>query len=120
MPASGRPTLFERFRELAALGYGGVELQLNHPAGVDLDRLERALADCGLVVPSFLTGEAYAAGLCLCSPDEHVRKAAVDRLIGYLPTVRRFGAIMVVGLMQGLLSDEPDVEGGRSRGSRTA
>ena len=111
----GEATLFDRFRELAALGYGGVELQLNHPAGVDLDRLERALADCGLVVPSFLTGEAYAAGLCLCSPDDYVRKAAVDRLIDYLPTVKRFGAIMVVGLMQGLLSDEPDVKTAAAR-----
>jgi len=111
----GEGTLFERFRHLAALGYGGVELQLNHPTGVDLDRLERALADCGLVVPSFLTGEAYAAGLYLCSPDEQVRRAAVDRLVGYLPIVKRFGAIMVVGLMQGLLSDEPDVKAAAAR-----
>jgi sugar phosphate isomerase/epimerase len=34
----------------------------------------------------------------------------VDRLISYLPIVRRFGAVMVVGLLQGRASDEPNAE----------
>jgi D-psicose/D-tagatose/L-ribulose 3-epimerase len=102
--------LAARLRHLADLGYGGAEFQLAHPFGIDPVRLERLLKDCGLAVPSFLTGAAYPEGLCLCSPDPAVRKATVDRLIGYLPTVKRFDAIMVVGLLQGLASDEPNVE----------
>jgi 5-keto-L-gluconate epimerase len=102
--------LSARLSLLAGLGYGGVEFQLAHPFGVDLDRLERTLAVNRLVVPSFLTGEAYSDGLCLSSPSADVRKAAVERLIGYLPTVKRFNAIMVVGLMQGRLSDEANVD----------
>jgi len=104
----GEAELFSRFRLLAELGYGGAELNLTPLDPRFVDRIERALSDHGLVVPSFLTGEAYAEGLCLCSPDAAIRKATVDRLVGYLPIVRRFGAAMVVGLLQGKNSDEPD------------
>jgi sugar phosphate isomerase/epimerase len=106
----GEDELSTRLRYLTDLGYGGAEFQLTHPTGIDPVRLERSLKDCGLAVPSFLTGAAYAEGLCLCSPDPGVRLATVDRLVGYLPTVKRFNAIMVVGLLQGLTSDEPNLE----------
>ncbi len=89
-------------------GYAGVELNLTKPTGVDLDRLERWLSDLDLVVPSFLTGDAYGEGLCLSSPDLSVRQRTVERLIGYLDVAQRFDAILVVGLLQGLRSDEPD------------
>ena len=46
---------------LKECGYEGVELNLREPPGVDLDRLQRWLAEIELVVPSFLTGEAYKA-----------------------------------------------------------
>lgn len=104
----GPEELAARFRRLAELGYAGAELNLMPVSSAFVDRLERCLADCGLVIPSFLTGEAYGEGLCLSSPDASVRKATVDRLVGYLPTVKRFGAAMVVGLLQGRASDEPD------------
>jgi 5-keto-L-gluconate epimerase len=99
-------------RELLAgireLGYAGAELQLTRPAGASLDRLEQWLEELDLVVPSFLTGEAYSEGLCLASPDPVVRGRAVARLIEYLDVAARFKALLVVGLMQGLRSDEPD------------
>ena len=69
--------------------------------------LERLLKQEDLVVPFFLTGEAYFDGLCLSAPDEPRRQAAVDRLISYLPIARRFGAILVIGLPQGTRRDEP-------------
>jgi len=100
---------FRRVLEyLKGVGYEGAELNLTEPPGIDLDRLEGWLADTGLVVPSFLTGEAYREGLCLSSPDLSGRKKTVDRLIGYLDTAQRFDAVLVVGLLQGLRSDEPD------------
>ena len=93
---------------LKTCGYEGVEFNLTQPPGVDLDRLERWVADAGLVIASFLTGEAYREGLCLCSPDGEIRRRTVGRLIGYLSVARRFNAVLVVGLLQGLHSDEPD------------
>ena len=91
-------------------GYEGAELNLTEPAGVDLERLPDWLHEAGLVVPSFLTGEAYRDGLCLSAPDLSVRKRTVERLIRYLDIARQFDAILVVGLLQGLRSDEPDPE----------
>ena len=93
---------------LRETGYDGIELNLTEPLGVDPDLLERLLEQSGLVVPSFLTGEAYVDGLCLSAADPQRRQGAIDRLIGYVPTARRFGAILVVGLLQGLRRDEPD------------
>jgi 5-keto-L-gluconate epimerase len=101
--------LADRLSLLADLGYAGAELQLTRAAGPELDRLETLLDKYKLSAPSFLTGEAYVDGLRLCSPDPAIRKATIERLVSYLPAVKRFGAIMVVGLLQGLLRDEPDV-----------
>lgn len=93
---------------LRQTGYDGIELNLTEPLGISPDLLERSLDRAGLVVPSFLTGEAYHDGLCLSAPDPVRRQGAVDRLISYLPTARRFGSILVVGLLQGTRRDEPD------------
>jgi D-psicose/D-tagatose/L-ribulose 3-epimerase len=89
-------------------GYEGVEFNLTEPFGINPSDLELLLQRNGLVVPSFLTGEAYADGLCLCSPDRDVRTRTVQRLTGYVETATRFGAVLVVGLLQGLRRDEPD------------
>jgi sugar phosphate isomerase/epimerase len=91
-------------------GYDGVELNLT-PATLDyMAPLERWLADSGLALPSCCTGEAYGEGLCLSSPNPAVRRSAVQRLIEYLDAARPFQAILVVGLMQGTLKDEPNSE----------
>ncbi|MEW6753024.1 MAG: sugar phosphate isomerase/epimerase family protein [Candidatus Latescibacterota bacterium] len=108
--ASFRPA--SRLREalvwLRDTGYQGVELNLSEPPGVDPDELAGWLQDLGLAIPAFLTGEAYSEGLCLCSPDPQVRERTVARLTAYLDTARRFRALLVVGLLQGLCRDEPD------------
>lgn len=98
-------------RNLAFLrdcGYTGVEFNLAEPLGIEPDELERLVRKNGLAVASFLTGDAYSDGLCLCAPNAEVRARTVARLISYLETARRFSAVMVVGLLQGLRSDEPD------------
>src|SRR4051812_21125927 len=102
----------DRLRNLFAMlrgcGYAGVELNLTEPLGIDRHALHRLLTDAGLIVPSFLTGEAYQDGLCLSSPDEAIRARTVRRLTGYLDVAREFGALLVVGLLQGQRRDEPD------------
>ncbi|MBI3470444.1 MAG: sugar phosphate isomerase/epimerase [Candidatus Solibacter usitatus] len=98
-----------------ACGYDGIELNLTEPFGFDIGLLERWLSETGLVVPSFLTGEAYFDGLCLSSPDAEVRRRTVARLAGYTAAAERFHAVLVVGLLQGRRSDEPDTERARAR-----
>ena len=68
-----------------------------------------------LPIPSFLTGAVYSPGMCLSSPDEANRQKAIEWLINYLDIGERFGAILLVGLLQGLTRDEPDTEKGLSR-----
>ena len=109
----------ERVRETLALlkecGYDGVELNLTGSPALDLDRLEQWLSEMDLVIPSFLTGEAYNQGLCLSSPNRSIRQRTIDRLTAYLDVARQFKSVLVVGLLQGLLSDEPDVEAANRR-----
>ncbi len=91
-------------------GYDAVELNLTPDLLERLDEVEGLCRARGLAVPSFLTGAAYQQGLCLSVADSARRAGAVERLKSYLPLARRFDAILVVGLLQGLTQDEPDVE----------
>jgi D-psicose/D-tagatose/L-ribulose 3-epimerase len=111
LPGFGREDdIRNTFDLVKSCGYDGVELNLT-PATFDyLARLERWLSESGLDLPSWCTGEAYAEGLCFASPEAGVRKRAVQRLITYLDAALQFEAILVVGQMQGLRSDEADVD----------
>ena len=104
----GDDSIRHTFDLIKSCGYTGIELSLGLKLYSHLDKLERWLDERELVVPSFLTGDGYAEGLCLCSPDTDVRKRTVARLIDYLDVAERFNAILVIGLLQGLISDEPD------------
>jgi sugar phosphate isomerase/epimerase len=96
--------------KIASCGYEGVELNLLHPTAVALDTLESWLRDLDLVIPSFLTGAAYRDGCCMSSKDSGARRRAVEHLFDCLETAARFGAILVVGLLQGQRSDESDTQ----------
>ena len=96
-------------------GYEGIELQVTRPLGCEVETLLRWITEAGLTVPSFLTGEAYHKGLCLSSPDKRVRQRTVDRLCEYVDIASAFDAILVVGLLQGLRSDEPDPQTANQR-----
>lgn len=89
-------------------GYEGIELNLDLPPAVPFGQLERWVGEAGLVIPSFLTGGAYSRGLCLSSPDATVRQRTAEHLIRCLEVAKRFGSILVVGLLQGFRKDEPD------------
>jgi sugar phosphate isomerase/epimerase len=101
--------LAKRMERLAALKYQGVELTAKHPFDYSLDEVAALSQRFGLPVVSLLSGWSYShEGLCLCSPDAAVRAAAVERLKQYVDAAGKLQAVLVVGLMQGLRSDEPD------------
>jgi 5-keto-L-gluconate epimerase len=106
------PTLAEldlRMEVLASLGYQGVELSAFHPMGYTVDEIAGLSRKHRLPVVSLLTGWSYShEGLCLTSPDRLVRGRAVCRLNDYVDHAARLNALIVIGLMQGLQSDEPD------------
>jgi sugar phosphate isomerase/epimerase len=111
---------FENFsavlRRIKELGYEGVEFNLTQPAGFELNDLTRFAESIRLQVVSFLTGANYfRQGLCLSSPRIEVREQAVEQLRKYAQIAAQFGAVLVIGQMQGFLSDEPDRAVGEAR-----
>src|SRR2546421_435404 len=101
--------LDRRMRHLASLGYRGIELSAFHPLPYAIDDVLSLGRTHNLPVVSLLSGWSYAnEKLCLSSPEAGTRKVAVERLGEYARQAGRLGAIVVVGLMQGLRSDEAD------------
>lgn len=108
-PVSDLAELARRMELLAALGYAGIELSAKYPFDYPISEVAALAERCKLPVVSLLSGWSYSnEGLCLCSPDAKVRARAVERLADYVAAAPQLGAIVVVGLMQGLRSDEPD------------
>lgn len=106
----GDTELLELFTYVKTCAYEGIELNLTPDVLSNLDNIAAAAGAAGLVIPSFLTGAAYSDGLCLSSPDPDIRGRTVELLAGYVKIAQRFDAILVFGLLQGLRSDEPDVD----------
>ena len=108
-PIGDLAELSRRIERLAALGYQGIELSAMYPppySAVDLLALSRRH---NMPVVSFLSGWSYAnEKICMASPDAKVRERAVDRLSSYVDYAAPLQAVVVVGQMQGLRSDEPD------------
>jgi sugar phosphate isomerase/epimerase len=101
--------LDRRMGRVAGLGYRGIELTASHPLPYPIDEVIALTRKHGLPVVSLLSGWSYAnEGLCLASPRADVRQRAVERLIEYAGHAARLGAVLVVGLMQGLRTDEAD------------
>jgi sugar phosphate isomerase/epimerase len=109
-PASDLAALELRIERIAELGYDGIELVATHPLGYPIEALVAASQRARLPVVSLLSGWSYAnEGLCLSSPDRAIRDRAVDRLIEYVELAAQLDSLVVVGLMQGLRADEPDL-----------
>jgi len=108
-PVPDLAELVRRMETVAGLGYHGIELVATYPLGYAVDDLAAASARVGLPVVSMLTGWSYAhEGLCLSSPDASVRDRAAARIGDYVRAAGRLRSLVVVGLMQGLRTDEPD------------
>src|SRR5205085_4133525 len=94
---------------IAGLGYQGIELTACHPLPYPIEEVIALTRKHRLPVVSLLSGWSYAnEGLCLSTPQADVRQRAVDRLIEYVGHAARLKAVLVVGLMQGLRTDEAD------------
>ena len=89
---------------IANLGYDGVELAIRDPSQVDLDSLERLVRQNHLDVPAIGTGQAWGEeGLSFTDPDPPVRRAAINRVISQIPVAGRFGAVIIIGLIRGIV-----------------
>ncbi|MEJ2732511.1 MAG: 5-keto-L-gluconate epimerase [Anaerolineae bacterium] len=90
--------------KIADLGYAGVELAIRDPELVDADQLVRAVQDHGLEIPAIGTGQAWGEeGLSFTDPDPAVREAAIQRTIAHIPFAARTGAVIIIGLLRGIV-----------------
>ena len=90
--------------KIAAWGYDGVELAVRDPKLVDGDALLRTVSAHGLLVPAIGTGQAWGEeGLSYTDPDPAVRQAAVERTISHIPFAARTGAVIIIGLLRGIV-----------------
>ena len=98
---------------IASLGYDGVELAIRAPKLVDLDELDRLVSRHNLTVPAIGTGQAWGEeGLSFTDPDPCVRRAATERILSHAPAAERFKAIIIIGLVRGIV--RPGVDHARA------
>src|SRR4051812_38939817 len=101
--------LERRMKHIAALGYHGIGVSASHPFPYSLDEVAALSEKYRLPVVSMLSGWSYSnERVCLSSPDADIRRRAVERLVEYVGIAARLKNVLVMGLMQGLRSDEPD------------
>jgi sugar phosphate isomerase/epimerase len=107
--ATFKGDLETNLRRIAALGYDGVELAIRDPKLVDLDELERLTHTCGLSVPAIGTGQTWGEeGVSFTDPDPSVRRAAIERIKSHVPVASRFGAVIIIGLIRGIVKPGVD------------
>ena len=89
-------------KRLSSLGYDGVELAISDPDIVDIKNLVRLVNKYNLDVPAIATGQTFVEeGLNLSDASAEIRKKAIKRLKRHIETAGEFGAIVIIGLVQG-------------------
>ncbi len=107
--ATFKGDLQENLRRIASLGYDGVELAIRDPQLVDYDLLEQMVHECGLSVPAIGTGQAWGEEhLSFTDPDPSVRARAIERICSHIPGAKRFGAVIIIGLIRGIVKPGVD------------
>jgi 5-keto-L-gluconate epimerase len=94
---------------IASLGYDGVELAIRDPILVDVDALDASVNRNKLRVPAIGTGQAWGEeGLSFTDPDPQIREHAIERIKSHIPVASRFGAIIIIGLIRGIVKPGVD------------
>jgi sugar phosphate isomerase/epimerase len=102
--ATFKGDLETNLERIASLGYQGAELAIRDPRLVDLDLVERLLEKHGLKVPAIGTGQAWGEeGLSFTDPNPEIQRAAIERIRSHLPGAKRLGALVIIGLLRGIV-----------------
>jgi sugar phosphate isomerase/epimerase len=92
--------------KIASYGYDGVEPAVRDPSLVDHDSLIAAVRRHGMAIPAIGTGQAWGEErLSFTDPDPGVRKRAVDRIASHVPLAKAAGAVIIIGLVRGVIQD---------------
>lgn len=98
----------EALSQIAKAGYNTVELAVTDPSGITQERTAEALNRNDLRLSSITTGQAaLLEGLSLSSSNETIRHQTVDRIQAHMRLAQPFGAVVIVGSLQGSSGDIP-------------
>lgn len=90
------------FRELAALGYDGVELMTLDPGKLDWAMIKNEAAKYGLIFSIVCTGEIFGQlGLSFTNPDPENRQEAIRRTKEIIDFAAYLGANINIGRIRG-------------------
>ena len=90
--------------DIAQMGYDGVELAIRDPRLVNADAIQRVVGAHGLGVPAIGTGQAWVEErLSFTDPDPDIRHRAVERVKSHLPLAKELGAVVIIGLLRGIV-----------------
>jgi len=102
--ATFKGDLAANMEQISAMGYEGVELAIRDPKLVNLDELERTTQIFRLSVPAIGTGQAWGEeGLSFTDPDPVIRHQAIERVKSHIPVAARFNAVIIIGLIRGIV-----------------
>lgn len=101
------PDIYKTVDFLADNGFDSIELHLLKPSEVDAERIREYCAEKKIMISSIGTGMAYGReGLSITSPDEGIRRRAVQRLKEQLDLASKLECSIVLGSMRGMIPDE--------------
>lgn len=91
------------------IGFDGIELIVRDPGTLDQDAIIKTVRDAGMDIPAIGTGLAWGEeGLSFTDPDPEIREKAVQRIFAHVPLAAKAGAVIVVGLLRGIVRPEVD------------
>lgn len=99
----------ENAETIKTLGFDGIELAMRNPLIVDQFDVIETVKHIGLEIPAVSTGQAWSEDrLSMTDEDEAVRKAAVERVYSHIQFAEKVGAVVVIGLIRGIVAPGAD------------
>jgi len=96
----------ESVKKVADLGFDGAELAIRNPKDLKVEDVINIIKENKLEVPAIGTGQAYGEeGLSFSSPDETIRKMAVERINDQIVFASHFNAQVIIGLIRGKIEE---------------
>lgn len=99
----------ENVSGIKAIGFDGIELIVRDPETIDQEAVIETVTASGMEIPAVGTGLAWGEdGLSFTDPDPDIREKAVERIYSHVPFAKKAGAVIVVGLLRGIVRPEVD------------
>ncbi|MCD8352289.1 MAG: sugar phosphate isomerase/epimerase [Planctomycetaceae bacterium] len=88
------------------MGYDAIELHIHDSAAIDRAKIRKLMDEAGITLSSIGTGSAYSEDrISLSNEDASVREQAIKRLEMHMDTAKEYDAVVIVGLIKGLVRD---------------